>query len=123
MKQRASSSTHQRDAKATTFTPLLAFGAHPDDIEFASGAVIARETRAGRAAHFVVCSHGEAGSYGTPKHRIAEAKKSAALLGATIEFLELDGDAHLEVRAVHAIKLAAIFRRFRPNKSQPSAAH
>jgi len=94
--------------------PLLAFGAHPDDIEFACGGVIARETNAGRKAHFVVCSHGEAGSYGTPKQRIAEAKKSAALLGASIEFLKLDGDAHLEVRASHAIKLAGIIRRIRP---------
>jgi LmbE family N-acetylglucosaminyl deacetylase len=95
-------------------TPLLAFGAHPDDIEFGCGGVIAKETRAGRAAHFVICSRGEAASHGTPAKRVAEAKKSAALLGATIEFIALDGDAHLEVRVVHAIKLAAILRRVRP---------
>ena len=59
--------------------PLLAFGAHPDDIEFGCGGVIAKETRAGRAAHFVICSRGEAASHGTPAQRVAEAKKSAAL--------------------------------------------
>ena len=94
--------------------PLLAFGAHPDDIEFGCGGVIAKETRAGRAAHFVICSRGEAGTHGTPEQRVAEAKKSAAILGATVEFIELDGDAHLEVRAAHAIKLAGIIRRVRP---------
>lgn len=94
--------------------PLLAFGAHPDDIEFGCGGVIARETCAGRTAHFVICSRGEASSHGSPKQRVAEAKKSAALLGATVEFVELDGDAHLEVRAAHAIKLAGIIRRMRP---------
>jgi len=94
--------------------PLLAFGAHPDDIEFGCGGVIAKETRAGRPAHFVICSRGEAGTQGTPKQRVAEAKKSAALLGSTIEFVELDGDAHLEVRAAHAIKLAGIIRRAKP---------
>jgi len=94
--------------------PLLAFGAHPDDIEFGCGGVIARETRTGRAAHFVVCSRGEAASHGTPAQRVAEAKKSAALLGAKIEFIELDGDAHLEVRVAHAIKLAGVLRRLRP---------
>ena len=52
-------------------TPLLAFGAHPDDIEFGCGGVIAKETRAGRAAHFVICSRGEAASHGTPKQRVA----------------------------------------------------
>jgi N-acetylglucosamine malate deacetylase 1 len=94
--------------------PLLAFGAHPDDIEFGCGGVIARETRAGRAAHFIICSRGEAASHGAPSQRVAEAKKSAALLGATVEFIELDGDAHLEIRATHAIKLAGIIRRFQP---------
>jgi LmbE family N-acetylglucosaminyl deacetylase len=94
--------------------PLLVFGAHPDDIEFACGAIIAKETRLGRAAHFVICSRGEAGSHGTPDQRVAEAKASAGLLGATSELIELDGDAHLEIRAAHAIKLAGIVRRVKP---------
>ncbi|HEX3623930.1 MAG TPA: PIG-L family deacetylase [Verrucomicrobiae bacterium] len=94
--------------------PLLVFGAHPDDIEFGCGGVIVKETRAGRDAHFVICSNGESASTGTPKQRIAEAKRAAAVLGATIEFIELDGDAHLEIRAVHSIKLAAVIRRHRP---------
>ena len=98
----------------TELPPLLAFGAHPDDIEFGCGGVIAGETRAGRKAHFVICSRGETGTYGTPRQRTSEAKRAAALLGATIEFIELDGDAHLEIRAAHAIKLAGIVRRVRP---------
>jgi LmbE family N-acetylglucosaminyl deacetylase len=100
--------------KSPELTPLLVFGAHPDDIEFGCGGVIAGEAAAGRNIHFVVCSHGEAGSYGTPKQRKVEAEKAAALLGATIEFLKLDGDGKLEVRAAHAIKLAKIIRRVRP---------
>ena len=93
---------------------LLAIGAHPDDNEFGCGGVIAQETRAGRKVHFVICSRGEAGTHGTPAQRVAEEKKSAALLGASVEFIELDGDAHLEIRAAHAIKLAGIIRRLRP---------
>jgi LmbE family N-acetylglucosaminyl deacetylase len=93
---------------------LLAFGAHPDDIEFACGGVIAKETRAGRTVHFVICSCGEASSTGTPAQRVIEANRSAALLGARLEFLELDGDAHLQIRVAHAIKLANIIRRVRP---------
>ncbi len=95
--------------------PLLAFGAHPDDIEFGCGGVIARESRAGRPVHLVICSHGEAGSNGTPAIRAREAKKAASLLGATMEFITLDGDAHLEARAVHAIKLARLIRQHRPS--------
>jgi len=94
--------------------PLLIFGAHPDDIEFGCGGVIACETRDGRKAHSVVCSLGEAGTNGTPEQRAAETKEAAALLGATIEFIELDGDSHLEIRAAHSIRLAEIIRQIRP---------
>lgn len=94
---------------------LLAFAAHPDDIEFGCGGVIARETRAGRRAHFVICSYGEAGTNGTPTQRRQEAEQAASLLGATLEFLELDGDAHLEVKASHAISLARLIRQYRPS--------
>jgi LmbE family N-acetylglucosaminyl deacetylase len=93
---------------------LLAFGAHPDDVEFGCGGVIARETRAGRVAHFVICSRGEAGTRGTPAQRVREGRKGAALLGATVEFVRLDGDARLEIRRAHALKLAGILRRVRP---------
>ncbi len=94
--------------------PLLAFGAHPDDLEFGVGGVIALETAAGRPVHFVVCSRGEAGTHGTPAERTAEAERAAALLGATLEFITLDGDAHLEIRATHALTLARLIRRHRP---------
>lgn len=93
---------------------MLVFGAHPDDIEFGCGAVVAKETRLGRAVHLVVCSKGEAGSRGTPEERVAEAKKAAVVLGSTIEFIHLDGDSHLEVRSAHAIQLAGIIRRRKP---------
>jgi LmbE family N-acetylglucosaminyl deacetylase len=94
--------------------PLLAFGAHPDDIEFGCGGIIARETHAGRPVHLVICSRGESGTNGTPAERTAEAEKAAELLGATFEFVELDGDAHLEIRSAHAIALAEIIRRNKP---------
>ena len=93
---------------------LLAFGAHPDDIEFGCGGVIARETRSGTAAHFVVCSRGEAGTHGTPAERMSEAEKGAALLGATIEFIDLGGDAHFEYQVAHTLTFARIIRRLRP---------
>jgi LmbE family N-acetylglucosaminyl deacetylase len=101
-------------ATSPSEAPLLAFGAHPDDIEFGCGGIIARETLAGRKAHLVVCSRGESASNGTPARRVAEARKAAAILGATLEFVLLDGDARLEATAAHALKLAAVIRRVRP---------
>jgi LmbE family N-acetylglucosaminyl deacetylase len=104
----------KRTPNSPELAPLLAFGAHPDDIEFACGGVVANETRAGRSAHFVVCSEGEAASHGTAKVRAIEAEKSAKILGATLKFVELDGDARLEIRAAHTIKLAEMIRQVRP---------
>lgn len=95
-------------------TTLLAFGAHPDDIEFGCGGVIARETQAGSSAHFVVCSRGESATNGAPAQRTKEAKRAAQLLGATVEFINLGGDAHFEASVASTLKLAAIIRRVRP---------
>ena len=62
----------------------------------------------------VVCSYGEAGSFAKPEQRESEAKDAAAVLGASIRFLKLDGDSHLEMKSEHAIKLAEIIRTVRP---------
>ena len=94
--------------------PLLAFGAHPDDVELGCGGVIALETRAGRPAHVVVCSRGESASHGTPEERLEECRAGARAMGASLEMIELDGDAHLEEKAAHAIRLAGVIRRLRP---------
>jgi N-acetylglucosamine malate deacetylase 1 len=95
-------------------TPLAAFGAHPDDIEFGCGGILAAAAFAGRTAHMIVCSRGESASHGTPAQRAAESQRAARCLAASLEFVELDGDAHLQARPQHAIKLAAILRRLRP---------
>jgi LmbE family N-acetylglucosaminyl deacetylase len=94
--------------------PLLAFGAHPDDVEFGCGGIVALETRGGRPAHVVVCSRGESATYGTPEERVQECQSAARVLGARLELCELDGDARLEAKVAHAIRLAGVIRRLRP---------
>jgi N-acetylglucosamine malate deacetylase 1 len=93
---------------------LMAFGAHPDDVEFGCGGVVALEVRLGRLAHLIVCSRGESASHGTPHEREQECRHGAEILGASLDLIELDGDAHLEAKAAHAIRLAGMIRRFRP---------
>src|SRR5262245_11973836 len=90
---------------------LLAFGAHPDDIEFGCGAILAAESRAGRSVHLAVCSKGESGTNGTPAVRVREARRAAQILGATLEFLALGGDSHFEIKAAYTIALAKVIRR------------
>jgi LmbE family N-acetylglucosaminyl deacetylase len=93
---------------------LLALGAHPDDIEFGCGGVIARETQAGRSAHFIVCSKGESATRGTPLQRVREARQAAGWLGATIAFADLGGDAHFEESVANVLLLARLIRQHAP---------
>jgi LmbE family N-acetylglucosaminyl deacetylase len=93
----------------------LVFGAHPDDIEFGCGGVVVQATALRESsAHFVVTSLGEAASNGTPEQRRAEAESAAKILGASIEFIELDGDSHLEISSEHTLRLAGLIRQHRP---------
>lgn len=94
---------------------LLAVGAHPDDIEFGCGGILLAEAARGGELALCVCSRGEAGSNGTPDEREAEARSAADFLGASIEFLELGGDGHLEVAVPHSIVIARQIRLIRPD--------
>jgi len=94
---------------------ILAVGAHPDDIEFGCGAILLAEAERGSAISLCLCSRGEAGTNGTPQEREGEARKAAKLLGATIEFLELGGDCHLDSSAANNLTIARVIRTTRPD--------
>jgi LmbE family N-acetylglucosaminyl deacetylase len=93
---------------------ILVFGAHPDDIEFGCGGVLIKEALNGRRVHLVVCSRGESATHGTPAQRVKETKAAAAIMGASVEIIDLGGDAHFEVNAGNTIKLARMIRTHRP---------
>ncbi|MBN9396285.1 MAG: PIG-L family deacetylase [Candidatus Melainabacteria bacterium] len=95
--------------------PLLVFGAHPDDIEFGCGAIVIAEALAGRPVHLVVCSRGETASHGSPDERLSESRKAAEIMRVDLDFVELDGDAHLETSVSHTIKLARLIRSIKPS--------
>lgn len=60
---------------------MLAFGAHPDDVEIGMGATIAKHTRQG--VRFGICdlTRAEMSSNGTPELREREAAEASAALG------------------------------------------
>jgi LmbE family N-acetylglucosaminyl deacetylase len=101
--------------KPSSSVDLLAFGAHPDDVEFGCGAIVALETASGRRARLVVCSRGESATNGTPAVRTREARAAAKALGAGIEFLNLGGDAHFEINTRYVLALARLIRKHRPS--------
>ncbi len=93
---------------------VLAFGAHPDDVELAIGGTMLRLRDAGLALGVVDFTRGERGSRGTPETRAAEAAKATEIMGLafreTLDFPDTELQPTLELRraAVEAI------RRHRP---------
>ena len=63
---------------------ILAFGAHPDDVEMSSGATIAKEVAAGKTVGSIDLTQGELGTRGSAEIRAAEAKAAADILGVAM---------------------------------------
>jgi bacillithiol biosynthesis deacetylase BshB1 len=93
---------------------LLAFGAHPDDIDLSVGGTLCKTARSGRRTVAVELTGGESGTRGTAVKRLAESKKAAKILGlAERENLGFP-DAALEVTIEARRAAAAAIRRHRP---------
>jgi LmbE family N-acetylglucosaminyl deacetylase len=94
---------------------ILAFGAHPDDIEFGCAAVLILEAARGNSVKLRVLSRGEAGSHGTPEGRELESRAAAAIMGAEVDFLDFGGDCHIEYNTANVIRIAREIRAAQPH--------
>jgi bacillithiol biosynthesis deacetylase BshB1 len=61
---------------------VLAFGAHPDDLEIGCGGTLALLAKQGRSVVMVDLTRGEMGTRGTVEERRVEAESAARVLGA-----------------------------------------
>jgi N-acetylglucosamine malate deacetylase 1 len=94
---------------------ILAFGAHPDDIEFGCGAVLLDATANEANITMVVLSKGEAGTHGDSATREAEAQKAANMLGAELQFLPSGGDTQIRADLESTQEAAKIIRQKQPD--------
>lgn len=97
-------------------TPLdiLAFGAHPDDIEISISGTIIKHVKAGYTVGVIDLTRGELGTRGTPEIRRQEAAASSEFMGLTVrENLELP-DGFVEVNSANKMKVIGIIRKYRP---------
>ena len=93
---------------------ILAFGAHPDDVELFAGGTLAKMAALGYATGVVDMTRGELGTRGTPALRKREAHKAAEVLGLKIrENLGLaDGEVAVTSRA--RLKVIRMVRKYCP---------
>ena len=93
---------------------ILAFGAHPDDVELGCGGTIAKQVNLGSKIGIVDLTRGELGTRGTAEIRDKEAAIAAQILG--VEFRHNMGfkDGFFQNDEVHQIELVKIIRKYRP---------
>src|SRR5690606_23509317 len=65
----------------TTPVDLLAFGAHPDDVEIGAGGILAKHAQAGRRTVICDLTEAELSSNGTVEIRREEARRAGEILG------------------------------------------
>ncbi len=94
---------------------IIAFGAHPDDVEIGAGGLLAKEAALGYRIGIVDLTRGEMGTRGTPEVRMEEALQAAEILGAEWR-INLDmPDGNITVNHENIMKVARVVRKYRPS--------
>jgi len=93
---------------------ILAFGAHPDDVELSAGGTLAKHAALGYKTGIVDLTQGELGTRGSGPLRLKEAHAAAQILGVDIrENLGLpDGFFELDEENIRAV--IRMIRKYRP---------
>ena len=94
---------------------ILAFGAHPDDVEMGCGGTIARSTSAGKEVGIVDLTRGELGTNGTVEIRDKEASEASKILGVSFRTnLEFE-DGFIFNNKESQIRIVEIIRHYMPD--------
>jgi bacillithiol biosynthesis deacetylase BshB1 len=94
---------------------ILAFGAHPDDVELSCGGTLAKEIYLGKKVGIIDLTRGELGTRGTIADRDQEASLAAEILGLTIrENLNLKDGFFVNDQASQLLVIEMI-RKYQPD--------
>jgi bacillithiol biosynthesis deacetylase BshB1 len=102
---------------------ILAFGAHPDDVECAASGVLVKHIGMGKTVAIIDLTAGEMGSYGAPQSRKAEAAIASKILGIQHrEQLNLP-DGSIENNEESRLKIIQMIRKYQPDIVLCNAIH
>src|SRR5690606_36003354 len=93
---------------------ILAFGAHPDDVELGCGGTLAKEISFGKKVGIVDLTRGELGTRGTAEIRDSEAADAAKILGVTIRENLRFRDGFFVNDEKHQLEVIKMIRKFKP---------
>jgi bacillithiol biosynthesis deacetylase BshB1 len=93
---------------------ILAFGAHPDDVELGCSGTIAKEVALGKKVGIIDLTRGELGTRGSVEIRNSESAKAAEILGVSIrENLDMRDGFFINDEA-HQLKVIQMIRKYQP---------
>lgn len=93
---------------------ILAFGAHPDDIELGAGGTLAKHARMGNRVGMADLTRGELGTRGTPEIRDGEAQDAARILGASVRINLGFRDGFFANDEQHQMEVIRVLRKYQP---------
>ncbi len=93
---------------------ILAFGAHPDDVELGAGATLAKETANGKKVGIVDLTQGELGTRGSASLREKEAEKAKKILGVAVRENLKFADGFFINDKRHQLEVIKIIRKYQP---------
>ncbi|MEX6627357.1 bacillithiol biosynthesis deacetylase BshB1 [Tenacibaculum salmonis] len=94
---------------------ILAFGAHPDDVELGCGATIAKEISFGKKVGIVDLTRGELGTRGSADLRDIEAANAAAILGVSVRENLGFSDGFFKNDKKHQLEVIKMIRKYKPD--------
>ena len=94
---------------------ILAFGAHPDDVELGCGATIAKEVSNGKKVGIIDLTRGELGTRGTAETRDQEANDAAKILGVTVRENLGFSDGFFVNDKKHQLEVIKMIRKYQPD--------
>jgi len=94
---------------------ILAFGAHPDDVELGCGALLAKEIQNGKKIGIIDLTRGELGTRGTPEIRKQEALNASKTLGAAFRKNLKFNDGFLVKSRKNLLKIITNIREYQPD--------
>jgi len=93
---------------------ILAFGAHPDDIELGCGGTIAKEVSLGKKVGIIDLTRGELGTRGSAEIRAAEAAAAAKILGISVRENLAFRDGFFVNDEAHQLEVIKMLRKYKP---------
>jgi bacillithiol biosynthesis deacetylase BshB1 len=93
---------------------VLAFGAHPDDVELGCGATIAKEVSLGKKVGIVDLTRGELGTRGSADLRDIEAANAAKILGVSVRENLRFADGFFVNDKNHQLEIIKMIRKYQP---------